>query len=207
VSAKVGTTALSANALSYKDGLYAATMKKSWKDTKAKRNYSKTLSFELDPDTGELQGTVEFFGSVFPSLGVGAWLVTYDLNVRKGGSDLDAEMLARAKAAGKCGMIVFKSPQRENGCDYDLSCPECVENPSAYKQTLFAKADANGKVTLTGTIAGKKVSGTAWLRRSELNDGEENVAYFFSAGFAIKIIYAFDVDGGYTNVYGEAWRQ
>ena len=206
VSAKIGSKSLATTGLTIDENglyhVYAQTAKKYSTYTDVNQ-----IDLTLDADTESakdvLQGTYGY-GRVTPRTGA---LGEGKIVVQKGGSDLDAETLARAKAAGKRGMIVFKVFQREDGRDYDyeLQCPECVENPRAYKQTLFAKADANGKVTLTGTIAGKKVSGTAWLRQSGLEDGEHPVAYFFSGGFAIKILYYFDEY--YENVLGEAWRQ
>ena len=202
VSAKIGSNSLATTGLTIDENglyhVYARTAKKY-------RTYTDVNQIELtlDPNAESakdvLQGTYGY-GKVTPKTGA---LGEGKIVVQKGGSDLDEETLARAKAAGKRGMIVFKASQPENGRDYDLACPECVLSPNNKKQTLFAKADANGKVTLSGTIVGKKVSGTAWLRQSGLDDRGRAVVYFFSGGFAIKIIY----DLNYDNVEGEAWRQ
>ena len=222
ISAKIGSHSLTGNGLSrsydydyewdeeigdYVDvktqngkfWIYAKLTKKSGKTT-----YDYVLGGMLDPDTGTFDGNYKEF-SCSGSMCITGWK-NADYGVLARSRTTDADVLAKAKTAGTRGMYVFKS-----GSTYDLACPECLAGPVKAKKILFAQTNAKGLVTLSGTIAGKKISGKAYLRGEYDVEGKEGsfAAYFSSAGFKIEIVYyIWDDDGGETsvNVSGTAWK-
>lgn len=72
---------------------------------------------------------------------------------------------------GSRGLIVSKV----SASQYELACPECVYIPAGKSPILNVKAkiSTSGVVSVTGTIAGKKISGTAVLEVGEREYDEE----------------------------------
>jgi len=134
----------------------------------------------------------------------------------------DAKTIAAEYAKlGKQSFIVHKAPSG-SGYAYDLWCPNCIAFAETYKKTLFAKIEPNGKVTLSGTIAGTKVSGVTYLayehRRHWYYDEWEDewdfyeafevVARFFVGQFVIEISGPADKSLDYFGTLeGYVWKK
>ena len=221
ISAKIGSRSLTGNGLTCgydydsewdegsgdyidiktKNGTYWIYAKLTQK--KGKKTYYYVLDGTLDPKAKTFDGNYyESFCS--GRVCISGW-TNADWGILARSRATDADVLAKAKAAGKRGMYVYK-----DGPTYYLACPECIKMTPGMKKTLFAQANERGLVSLSGTIAGKKVSGSAYLLKEYEGEQEKNylVAYFSSAGFNIKIVYAIWEDEGttYTNVDGTAWK-
>ncbi len=130
----------------------------------------------------------------------------------------DAKAIAAAYAKlGKQSFIVLKAPSgSDRGHAYDLCCPNCIAFAETYKKTLFAKIEPNGKVTLSGTIAGTKVSGTAYLAyeryydewEDEIHETFEVVVRFFVGQFVIEISGPADKSLDYFGTLeGYVWKK
>ena len=76
------------------------------------------------------------------------------------------------------------------------------------KAAVTATAKANGTVSLAGTIAKTKVSGSAVL---EVLPGLEEptrtaTARFFTSTFVIEVVYVLE-DGEVVEAYGSVWKK
>ena len=97
-----------------------------------------------------------------------------------------------------------------SGYSYDLACPNCITGGDTAKKTVFVKIEESGKVTLSGSIAGTKVSGTTYLSYEyDQYDGEdiEVVARFFVGKFVIEI--RGDTEYFFSNgsLWGRVWKK
>ena len=109
----------------------------------------------------------------------------------------------------KQSFVVLKAPS-DRGYVYELACPNCSAGADTMKKTAFLKIEKDGKATLSGTIAGTKVSGTTYLSYEyDEYDGEELevVARFFVGKFVIEI--RGDTEYFYSNgsLFGRVWKK
>ena len=123
------------------------------------------------------------------------------------------------KMAAKCakigtqtiGVSVNDNPKIYGDYDYHLVCPRCADHDWFLGlEKVYVKTDKDGKATLSGTIAGKRVSGSAYLQYHIENTSDWNVAhaYFFSGNFVIEVEYLGTpepIDGGSTG--GTIWKK
>lgn len=119
------------------------------------------------------------------------------------------EIAAKYAKLGKQSFVVLKAPS-DRGYVYDLACPNCIAGADTMKKTAFLKIEKDGKATLSGTIAGTKVSGTTYLSYEyDEYDGEELevVARFFVGKFVIEI--RGDTEYFYSDgsLFGRVWKK
>lgn len=218
ITAKIGSDTIALTGWTLEDGLYKVRyMKNVEKKDKKYTGITKTeFEVAIDPgaawDEDAVTGTFYYYdGWSIPnciSCNTPAKYTKYTLRdevfcARKNAAATsgDAKTIAAEYAKlGKQSFIVHKAPSG-SGYAYDLWCPNCVADVETFEKTLFAKTEPNGKVTLSGTIAGTKVSGVTYLayehRRHwyydewedewDFYEAFEAVARFFVGKFVIEI--------------------
>ncbi len=210
ITAKIGSVTLSGTGFSpdehHGDYRIVLNSEKKYKTY----SYVNRLVAVINPDANftedALIGTFGY-GKVTPMTGA---LNSEDVFARKNAAATDAEakaIAARYAKLGKQSLIVIKASS-DSGYAYDLACPNCVLNGDKAKETVFLKIEKNGKVTLSGTIAGTKVSGTTYLTYEYV--GEDRlmvVARFFVGKFVIEI--QGDTEYFFSNgsLNGRAWKK
>ena len=214
ITAKVGSNTVKLTGWTLEDGLYKANYTKNVKKKDNTHNGITTTEFALsiNPDAAydedAMSGSFYFYdGWIVPNC-IGcktpAKYLKYTLfdevfrackNMAVTSDEAKA-IAARYAKLGKQSFIVHKASSGR-GYAYDLYCPNCVPNGDKAKKTVFLKIEKNGKVTLAGTIAGTKISGTTYLtyeRRKYSDEWSEDeyelfevVARFFIGKFVIEI--------------------
>ena len=215
ITANVGGVALSGTGFDgFKDGVYSVALKKTQKITSGKlKGGSKVweLHLEIGPDSAwdsrQLFGwynvyTIDKNGlaSMTPYLAVAAQRNAF-------AADDDAKAVAAAVVAsgkkGAKGFVVTKAYDEDYV--YTLDCADCALGGA--KAAVAATAKANGTVSLAGTIAKTKVSGSAVLEVLPESEGEPArtaTARFFTSKFGIEVVDVIE-DGEVVEAYGRVW--
>lgn len=212
VSATVGSLKFAATGLEYDEGKYVAWIVNTRKV--GEKAYMDRLLIAVDPnaawDEDALTGQICTVATGCKNCGGMCENYDNEIFARKNAATADAEakaIAARYAKLGKQSLIVFKASS-DRGYAYDLACPICVPNGDKAKKTVFLKIANNGMVTLSGTIAGTKVSGSSYLTYEYV--GEDRLmafARFFIGKLVIEI--QGDTEDFYSNgsLEGRAWRK
>ena len=113
-----------------------------------------------------------------------------------------ADIAAEYAKLGRQSFVVSRASSG-SGYSYDMSCPNCGVGGDTAKKTLFVKIAKSGKATLSGSIAGTKVSGTSYL---VYDDEYECVfARFFIGGFVIEIEGGTEYFCNNGSLWGRVW--
>ena len=212
VAAKIGSVSLAGTGLTLDDdGNYRINISsvKKYTGYKYVNRIDATIHPSADYTEDALTGYFEY-GKITPML-VGA-LNPEKVFARKNATATSAEakeIAAKYAKLGKQSFVVLKAPS-DRGYVYELACPNCIAGADTMKKTAFLKIEKDGKATLSGTIAGTKVSGTTYLSYEyDEYDGEELevVARFFVGKFVIEI--GGDTEYFYSNgsLLGRVWKK
>lgn len=190
IVAKIGSVTLKGNGLEYSEGKYrgSATLRK--KSGSGTMRYS--FGFEIDPNAGcfedQLTGSWDYLQE---SRWFGVpWNLDYDVRARRVPFGEAASVVSQFAELGTTRLFVGKASSKE----YSLECEACIYCPyvktsSGYKSTcsfpVSAKVSATGAVTISGKIAGKKVSGTTQIEIVKPTDPDDWVKYRGYARFIL----------------------
>ena len=211
VSAKIGSVSLAGTGLTLDDDgnyrIYINSAKK-YSGYQYINRIDATINPSADYTEDALTGHFGY-GRVTPMTGA---LNDDKVFARKNATATSAdakEIAAKYAKLGKQSFVVLKAPS-DRGYVYDLACPKCIAGADTMKKTAFLKIEKDGKATLSGTIAGTKVSGTTYLSYEyDEYDGEELevVARFFVGKFVIEI--RGDTEYFYSNgsLFGRVWKK
>lgn len=174
ISARVGTLSFSATGFSSEeDGVYRVTLAKQEKITSGRnkgcsrrRNLILAIDTRLNWDERQLKGYYQVFENLCdPGYSLGA--VVAQRNPYGRTADGNYENAEAGEFVESFPTIVSELRVRKySSTYYSLFCDACVPPPPGGYSTpppLKARISSTGVVTLTGKIAGKKISGTAVL--------------------------------------------
>ena len=211
VTAKIGSVSLAGTGLTLDDDgnyrIYIHSAKKY-----SGYQYVNMIEATINPNSEYTQDalTGSFgYGAVTPMTGA---LNEEKIFARKNAAATSADaadIAAEYAKLGKQSFFVLKA-QPDSGCAYELACPNCVYIESGMKKTAFVKIEEGGKVTLSGSIAGTKVSGTTYLSYEyDQYDGEdlEVVARFFVGKFVIEIRGDTEYFLSNGSLWGRVWKK
>lgn len=211
VTAKIGSVSLAGTGLTLDDDgnyrIYIHSAKK-YSGYQYVNMIEATINLNSEYTQDALTGSFGY-GAVTPMTGA---LNEEKIFARKNATATSADaadIAAEYAKLGKQSFFVLKA-QPDSGCAYELACPNCVYIESGMKKTAFVKIEKSGKVTLSGSIAGTKVSGTTYLSYEyDQYDGEdlEVVARFFVGKFVIEI--RGDTEYFFSNgsLWGRVWKK
>ncbi len=192
ITAKVGGLVFVGTGLLHlSNSVYKVSLRKSQKIKSGRFKGCKQswlCEFEIDGavswDSIQLKGVYWSLGHPCAASMGGPECMVARMNVAM--TDATAKTIATKYAKlGKQGLIVFKA-NSDSGYSYDLECPGCVE--TSKKAEVFIKVDKTGKATLSGKIAGTKVSGTTYLTYEHIDENTIDVfVRFFIGKFVIEI--------------------
>ena len=231
VTANIGGVSLSCNGFdSVSNGVYYVELKKTQKITSGKqKGGSKVWQAHLEIDTNVAWEGRQLSG----------WYIDYTIDkngvapmkphaivvAQRNPFALDeAKVVSGAVAAsgkkGAKGFVVSKAYDEDYA--YTLDCAECMVG--GVKAAVTVTAKANGTVTLAGTIAKTKVSGSAVLdvfpeAEEKYDDYDEYdnpievsvhvrtaTARFFTSKFVIEVVYSLE-DDEVADVTGKVWKK
>lgn len=229
VTAKIGGVSLSGTGFDdVTDGVYTVMLRKTQKITKGSLKGKSTvweLSLEIAPDaswdSAQLSGVYTTYTTGMPSMAAPT-LVAAQRNAFAS-NDEAKEVAAAVVASGKKGAKGFVvSKAHDEDYAYTLECADCMVG--SVKAAVTATAKASGAVAFAGTIAKKKVSGSAVLDVSpeveEMYEGYDEfgapievpvrvrtaTARFFSGSFAVEVVYTL-LDGEVDSASGRVWKK
>lgn len=229
ITAKIGDVSLTGTGFdSVNDGVYSVMLEKTQKITSGKqKGVTKVWQayFELDTNVAWDEACdVGWYRAYTRTDDAEPIILGERIMAQRNPFALDeAKAVAAAIVAsgkkGKKGFVSLKAYDEE--FDYMLECAECMVGG---KVAVIATAKSNGTVTLAGTIAKTKVSGTAVLNVSpetwetyEDYDEYDNpisvtvpvrtaTARFFTSKFVIEIVYTLE-DNEVAYASGRVWKK
>ena len=187
ITAKIGSVSLSGTGLTVDDGGNYVISIESVKKYSGYSSVNRMIA-AIDPfgDFDEDALTGEFmYGKVTSKTG----LLDGGMVFARKNEEWKSPIAGEYAKLGKQSFVVSKADPG-SGYSYDLACPGCIAGGDTAKKTVFVKIEESGKVTLSGSIAGTKVSGTTYLSYEyDQYDGEdlEVVARFFVGKFVVEI--------------------
>ena len=223
-SAKIGDVSLPSKKLSYdtERGCYYFHCGRNGRKV-GDRIYYDELSFEVKPNAAWNEDAItgNFFQSFCFSDGSGCLAgpsnKDQSVRARKNAAATNAKAKKVAAGCARIGtqtMAVLVNDYPKLKYDYVLYCPKCMDSDYFLgSEKVYVKTDKNGIATLSGSIAGTRVSGTTYIEYNTVTNrlGVVPFARFFSANFVIEISYYVsqyvtetDWDG---NTTGRAWKQ